>query len=165
MSSNFLVFHTTGGISSSPAAFLFLIFLSSKSSSSCVNCPSLMSCRLLIIFAISSSVIFGGFISKFSKCFFPPVYSFFFVGSFQLSSRSTLPSTHFVYCLPCYPRLSIFNQISNLIDLILYVFCLFFYVYVSSFCAFLSFSMLVLVGFLLLHRNAVFTCARLFSNR
>ena len=42
MSSNCLVFHTSGGISSSPAAFLFLIFLRTESSSSCVNGPSLM---------------------------------------------------------------------------------------------------------------------------
>ena len=43
MSSNCLVFHTSGGISSSPAACLFLIFLSTESSSSGVNGPSLMS--------------------------------------------------------------------------------------------------------------------------
>ena len=48
MSSNCLVFHTSGGISSSPAAFLFLIFLRTESSSSCVNGPSLMSNCLLI---------------------------------------------------------------------------------------------------------------------
>ena len=41
---NFLVFHTAGDISSSPAAFLFLIFLSGKSSTSYINCPSLISC-------------------------------------------------------------------------------------------------------------------------
>ena len=50
-----------GGNSSRPAAFLFLIFLSTKSNSSWVNCPSLMSIRLLIIFVIGSSVTFGGF--------------------------------------------------------------------------------------------------------
>ena len=61
MSSNCLVFHTSGGISSSPAAFLFLIFLSTKSSSSRVNGPSLMSNWLLIILVISSCVTFGGF--------------------------------------------------------------------------------------------------------
>ena len=49
MSSNCLVFHTSGGISFSPAAFLFLIFLRTESSSSCVNGPSLMSNCLLII--------------------------------------------------------------------------------------------------------------------
>ena len=43
MSSNYLVFHTSGGISSSPAALLFLIFLSTESSSSWVNGPSLIS--------------------------------------------------------------------------------------------------------------------------
>ena len=51
MSSNCLVFHTSGRISSSPAAFLFLIFLSTESSSSRVNGPSLMSnCLQLISF-------------------------------------------------------------------------------------------------------------------
>ena len=70
MSSNCLVFHTSGGISSSPAAFLFLIFLRTESSSSCVNGPSLMSNYLLIILVIGSCVIFGGFPSGFSKCCF-----------------------------------------------------------------------------------------------
>ena len=70
MSSNCLVFHTSGGISSSPAAFLFLIFLRTESSSSCVNSPSLMSNCLLIVLVIGSCVIFGGFPSKFSKCCF-----------------------------------------------------------------------------------------------
>ena len=70
MSSNCLVFHTSGGISSSPAAFVFLIFLSTESSSSWVNGPSLMSSCLLIIFMIGSCVTFGGFPSKFSKCCF-----------------------------------------------------------------------------------------------
>ena len=66
MSSNCLVFH----ISSSPAAFLFLVFLRTESSSSCVNSPSLMSNCLLIILVIGTCVIFGGFPSKFSKCCF-----------------------------------------------------------------------------------------------
>ena len=70
MSSNCLVFHTSGGISSSPAAFLFLIFLRTESSSSCVNGPSLMSNCLLIILVIGSCVIFDGFPSRFSKCCF-----------------------------------------------------------------------------------------------
>ena len=52
---------------------------------------------------------------------FTLVYSFFLAGSFQFSSSITLPSTHFFFCLPCYFRLSIFNWVSNIIDLILYV--------------------------------------------
>ena len=62
MSLNFFVFHT--------ATFLFLIFLSGKSSSSCVTYPSLMSSWLLNIFVIGSSITFGDFLSKFSKCCF-----------------------------------------------------------------------------------------------
>ena len=69
-SSNSLVFHTSGGISSSPAAYLFLIFLCTDLSSSCVNCPSLMSSWLIIIFMVSSCITYGGFPSKFSKCYF-----------------------------------------------------------------------------------------------
>ena len=65
MSSNCLVFHTSGWISSSPAAFLFLIFLRTESTSSCVNGPSLMSNCLLIILVIGSCVIFGGFLVSF----------------------------------------------------------------------------------------------------
>ena len=42
MSSNCLVFHTSGGILSSLAVFLFLISLSTESSS-CLSGPSLMS--------------------------------------------------------------------------------------------------------------------------
>ena len=53
MSSNFLAFHTSGGISSSPAVFLFLIFRSTESVS-CVNGLSLMSNCLLIILVIGS---------------------------------------------------------------------------------------------------------------
>ena len=69
MSSYCLVFHTSGGVSSSPAAFLILIFLCTESSS-CVNCPSLMSNCLLILLVVGSCVTFGGFPSKFSKCCF-----------------------------------------------------------------------------------------------
>ena len=125
MLSNCLVFHTSGCISSSLAVFLFLIFLCTESSS-CVNCPSLMSNCLLIIFVISSCVTFGGFPSKFSKCCFRSCIRSSWLVAFGLAFRSALSSSHFVYRLLCYPRLSIFNLVANLIDLILYVFCLFF---------------------------------------
>ena len=58
------------GISSNTAAFLFLNFLCTESSSSWVNGPSLMSNCLLIILLIGSGVTFGGFPSRFSKCCF-----------------------------------------------------------------------------------------------
>ena len=56
MSSNSMVFHTSGSISSSPAGFLFFIFLSTELSSSCVNCLSLLSTCFLIILVIGLSV-------------------------------------------------------------------------------------------------------------
>ena len=67
MSSNCLAFHTSGGISSSSAAFLILIFRSRVLRGWmvlvwCLYC-------LLIIPVISSCVTFGGFPSKFWKRF------------------------------------------------------------------------------------------------
>ena len=99
MSSNCLVFHTSGGISSSPAAFLFLIFLRTESSSSCVNGPSLMSNCLLIILVIGSCVIFGGFPSRFSKCCFHSfILSCWFAAfSFALAAIFLL-LTSFIVC-------------------------------------------------------------------
>ena len=52
---------------------------------------------------------------------------------------------HFIYCLPRYSRLYIFYRVSNLTDLVLNKFCLFFmYALVCSLCACLSFWVLVL---------------------
>ena len=84
MSSNSLVFHTSGDISLSPAAFLFLIFLCTKLRSFCVDCPALVSRRLLIIFVIGSSVNFGVFSSKFSKCFFHWCFRSSWLAAFSL---------------------------------------------------------------------------------
>ena len=161
MSSNCLVFHTSGGISSNPAVFLFLISLN-ESSSSCVNCPSLMSNCLLILLVIGSCITFGGFPGKFLKCCFHSCIRSSWLACFQFSFHSAIPSANFVYCLPCYPGLSVFNRVSNLIDLILYAFCSFRYTLANSFCAFLSFWALILVGFHLLHLEAVFMSARFF---
>ena len=109
MSSNCLVFHTSGGISSSPAAFLFLIFLRTESSSSCVNGPSLMSNCLLIILVIGSCVIFGGFPSKFSKCCFHSfILSWWFAAlSFALAVFFLL-LTSFIVCQAILDCLSFF---------------------------------------------------------
>ena len=60
-SSNFLVFHISGGISSGPAAFLLLFFVLTTLSSSSVNYPSLTSSWLLIMFLIDLSVTLGEF--------------------------------------------------------------------------------------------------------
>ena len=123
---NCLVFHTSVGISSNPAAFLFLIFLSSELSSSRVNGPSLMSNCVLIILVIGSCVTFGGFPSRFSKCCFHSFIRSCKLVAFSLSFGCAIPSAQFDYCLLHNPRLSLFSRVSNLIYLIFYVFCLFF---------------------------------------
>ena len=129
MSSKSLVFHTSRCISSSPSAFLLLISFSTERSSYYVNCPNLMSYLLLIIFLIASCVTFGCLPSKFSKYF--STGAFVLPGSFQFRFHSVLPFAHFVYRLPCYPRLSIFNRVSNFFYLILYLNSLFLYIYFS----------------------------------
>ena len=64
---------------------------------------------------------------------FPQAYSFFLASSFQFTSRSTLPSTHFIYCLPCYPRSST-ESLILLIWFCMYSVCSFRYTLDSSFC-------------------------------
>ena len=99
MSSNCLVFHTSGGISSSPAAFLFLIFLSTELSSSSVNGPSLMSNYLLIILMIGSCVTFSGFPSRVWKCCFHNfIHSCWFVASSLALAELFLLLTSFIVC-------------------------------------------------------------------
>ena len=68
MSSNFLVFHTSGGILLRPVDFQLLIFFSTTLSSSSITCPSLMSSWWLIIFVIGLSVILEEFPRKYLKC-------------------------------------------------------------------------------------------------
>ena len=135
MSLNSLVFHTSGGISSSPATFLFLIFLSTESSSSCINCPSLMSNCLLIILVIGSCVTFEGFLSKFSKCCFHSCIHSSWLVAFSSAFAVLFLLTLFTVCH------AILDCLSSTESLI------------SS----LSFRAFVLVGFILLHLEAVFT--------
>ena len=120
-SSNFLVFHASDGISSRPTAFLFLIFVSTTWGSSCIICRSLISSLLLIIFVIGLSVTLGVFQANSWNVISTSV---FIILSWQLLVY--LPFTHIIYCLPCYSILSIVYRISNLIDLVLNVFHLFF---------------------------------------
>ena len=162
MSSNSLVFHTSGGILSSPAAFLFLIFLSTESSSSCVNYSSLMSSWLLIIFVIGSCLIFGGFLSKFLKYGFHMCIHSSWLAAFSLTlSVLFLLLTLFTVCHAILDCLSSTESLILWIWFCMYSFCSFTYMLVNSFCA-LSFWALILAGFLLLHLEAVFISACFF---
>ena len=163
MSSNSLVFHTSEDISSSSAAFLFFIFLKTESSSSCVNCLILMSNWLLIIFMIGSCVTFGGFLRKFSKCCFHMCIRSSWLVAFSLAFAVLL--FLLISFTVCHAILDCLSSIESLILFIwfcIYSVCSFRYTLVNSFCAFLSFRALILVGFLLLHLDAVFTSARFF---
>ena len=162
MSSNCLVFHTSGSISSSRATFLFLIFLRTESSS-WINGASLISNCLLIILVIGSYVTFGGFPNKFSKCYFHRyirscwlvAFSLAFVVLFFLLTSFTV----------CHAILDYLSSTESLIVsnwFCMYSVCSFRYMLANSFCAFLSFRALILVEFLLLHLEVVFTSACFF---
>ena len=116
-----------------------------------VNCPSLISSCLLIIFWIGLSIISRGFPSRFLKC------SFYL---WNLSSwLAALPSAHFIYCLFCYSRFSIFYWVFDFIDLALNIFLFFWYVLVLW--AFFSFFTLAFVSFYLV--RLLFSCYLVFS--
>ena len=158
MSSNCLVFYISGGISSSPAAFLFLIFLSTESSSSWVNGPSLMSNCLLMILMIGSCVTFGGFLSKFSKCCFHRCIRSCWSVAFSLALAVLfLLLTSFIVCHAILACLSSTESLILSIWFCMYSVCSFRYMFANLFCAFLSFRAFVLVGFFLLHLEVVST--------
>ena len=122
MSSNCLVFHTSGEISSSPAAFLFFIFLSTESSSSRVNGPSLMSNCLLIIFVIGLCVTFDGFPSRFSKCCFHSfILSCWFVAFSLALAVVFLLHTSFIVCQAILDCLSSTESLILSIGFFLYI--------------------------------------------
>ena len=158
-----LVFHTSGDILLSHASFLFLIFICTESSSSCVNCPILMSSWLLIILVIGSYVAFEGFLSKFSKwCFHWCIRSSWLVAFTVLFFLLT----SFTICHAILDCLSSTVSLILLIWFCMYSVCSSRYTWGNWLCAFLIFWALILVGFLLFSLGSVFfTSARFFSNR
>ena len=147
VSEHSLVFHTSGGISSSPAAFLFLIFLSTGLISSCINSPSL--------------ITFGGFPSKFSKCCFRSYIRFSWLIAFSLAVAVLFfLFTWFTVCHAILDCLSSTEFQILLIWFCMYSVCSFRYMLANSFCAFLSFRAMILVELFLMHLEAVFTSAR-----
>ena len=163
MTLNCLVFHTSRKISSSPAAFLFLIIQSTELSFSSVNGPSLMSNCLLIILVICSCVTFDGFSSRVWKCCFDSfIRSCWFVAFIlALAELFFLLTSFIVYH-------AILDCQSSTEFLILFIWCCMYsvrsfrYMLANSFCTFFSFRAFALVGYFLLHLEAVFT---FFSNR
>ena len=124
-----------------------------------------MSNCLLIILMIGSYVTFGGFLSKFWKCCFHSCILSSWLVAFSLAFAVLfLLCTLFIVCHAILDYLSSTKSLILLIWFCMYSVCSFSYMLANSFCAFLSFRVLVLVGFFLLHFEAVFTSARFFSN-
>ena len=136
------------GISSSHAAFLFLIFLRTESSSSCVNGPSLMSNCLLIILVIGSCVIFGGFLSRFSKRYFHSFILSCWLAAFSFALPVLfLLLTSFIVCQAILDCLSSTESLILFIWFWMYSVCSFIYMAANWYCAVLIFGHLCLLGF------------------
>ena len=150
MSSNCLVFHTSGGISSSPTALLFLIFLRTELSSSCVNGPDLMSNCLLIILVIGSCVTFGGFPSRFSKCCFHNFILSCWVAAFNFVLLLLfLLLTSFIVCQAILDCLSSTKSLILSIWFCMNSVCYFRYMPVNWYFALFSFMAFVFIRFFL----------------
>ena len=137
MSLNSLVSYTSGGISSSSAALEFLIFLSTESSSSCINCPSLMSNCLLIILMIGPCGTFGGFPSKLSKyCFHSCIHSCWLVDFSLAFTEPFLLLISFTICHAILDCLSSTEFLILSIWFCMYSVCSFRYMLANSFYTF-----------------------------
>ena len=148
MSSNCLVFHTSGGISSSPEAFLFLIVLRTETNSSLVNGSSLISNCSLIILVIGSFVTFGGFPSRFSKCCFHSFTLSCWLATFYFALAVLfLLLTSFIVCQAIIDCLSSTESLILSIWFCMYSVCSFRYIPANWYCAFSSFRAFVFVGF------------------
>ena len=106
----------------------------------------------------SLSVTLGDFPTRFLKCSFHMFIrsSWLIAVSLALEVFFLLLSS-FTVCHATWDSLSSTKFLILLMWPWMYYVCFFWYVLISSLCAFLSFWALALVVFLLLHRNAVFT--------
>ena len=150
MTSNCLVFHTSQGISWSPAAFLFLIFLRTELSFSCLNGPCLMSNCLLKIWVIGLCVTFGWFPSRFSKCCSLSFILFCWFVAFNFALVVLLLSlSSFIVCQAILDCLSSTESLILSIWFCTFSVCSFRYMPVNWYYAFFSFMAFVFVGFFL----------------
>ena len=120
-----------------------------------------MSNCLLIILVIGLCVSFGGFPSRFSKCCFHSFILSCWFEAFSLAlAELFLLLTSFIACQAILVCLSSSKSLIISIWFWMDCACSFRYMLANSFCAFFSFRAFVLVGFFLLHLEAVFTFAR-----
>ena len=106
---------------------------------------------------------FRGFSSKFLKCYFYRFICSSWLVAFSLAFAVLfLLLTSFTVCHAILDSLSWTESLILFIWFYMYSLCSFRYTLVHSFCAFLSFWALILVGIFLLHWKAVFTSVRFF---
>ena len=150
MSSNCLVFHTSGESRQALQLSYFFIFLRTESSSSCVSSPSLMSNCLLMILVIGSCITFSGFPSRFLKCCFHSFILSYWLVAFNftlvvpfLLLTSFIVCQAYLYCL--------FSTESLILSIWFFMHSVssFRYMPVNCYCAFFSFMAFVFVGFFL----------------
>ena len=121
----------------------------------------------LITLVISSCVTFSGFSSRSSKCCFHSfIRSCWFIAFSLALAVLFLLLTSFFFCHGILYCLSSTESPISSIWFGMCSVCSFRYMLANSFCAFFSFRAFVLVGFFLLHLEAVFTpaCFSLTSN-
>ena len=122
-----------------------------------------MSNWLLIIFVIGSCVTFEGFPSKFSKCCFHRCIRSSWLVAFNLTFAALfLLLTSLTVCHAILDCLSSIEYLILLIWFCMYSVCSFRYMLANSFCAFINFRALILIGCLQLHLEAFFTSACFF---
>ena len=115
---------------------------------------------LLIILVIGSCVTFGGFPSRFWKyCFHSFIRSCWFVAFSLALVVLFLLFTLFIICHAILDCISSTEFLILSISFCTYSVCSFRYMLANSFCAFFSFRAFALVGFFLLHLEAIFTSA------
>ena len=118
----------------------FWTFLSTESSSSWVNDPSLLlivSNCLFIIIVISSWVTFRGFLSRFSKCGFNRCIRSCSLVVFSLAlAVLSLQLTSFILCYAIVDCLLLTESLILSILFCMYSVCSFRYMLADSFCAF-----------------------------
>ena len=118
---------------------------------------------LLISFVVDSSLIFGGFSSKFLTCCFHRYIRSSWLAAFSFAvTLLFLLLASFTVCQATQDCLSSTESLILLVWFCMYSDCSFRYAYINSFCSFLSIWVLILFGFLLLHKEAIFTSVRFF---
>ena len=151
------MFHTSGNISSRPAAFLLLFYYGDTLNSSSINGPSLIYYWQLINFVIGLLMTIGESSNRFLKCSFEICIPSSCLTNFSFALKVLfLLLTSFIACHAIRDCQSYTKRHILLIWHWIY-YCCYFDVYYLVFFVPSYVSVLWFVGFLLLHYDVIFT--------